>query len=254
MTEIEQMIQVEQTGFNQQKNYKIKNGVKILSKLEELTYFQVGNFFTEDQTNQIKLWRMIQDLFSLNLDDRVMFRLLYFFTVNYLNLEGGDLDSFIFILKKDLNSLPIKIETLQVLNRIIECNGARSMEAYEMMRSISIKWMKKLVESEKEEKKSIMNKLFSKTDTLKEEDVFILKAILHSFKNIESANNNEEELKEILLCIRHKNEEISKEAIILLWNKKYPNLKEEILPKFKLEEKKNGSSFNFKYSIEIMKE
>eukprot|EP01080_Neovahlkampfia_damariscottae_P000181 gene181-4427_t len=258
LNDIEQIIQNEQISVQQKKKW---SSVKLLTKLEELTYFQLSNFFLQDQNNQIQLWKIIQDIFSLNIDDRIIIRLLYFFILNYLKIEDGDLDTFIFLLKKEittsLNTL-IKIETIYSLSKIQKEKNKK--EGNEILKEMNLKILKKLVEIEKEEKKSIIKQIFksntSSSNLIKEDDLLLLKSCLNSIKNIIFENEIEkEEIIEnyLLLLSRHKNEEISKESIILLFKLKFKNLKTEILPKFKLEEKKSGIP-NFKYSIEILKD
>ena len=265
--------------MNVQKNKVKWNSVKLLTKLEELTYFQLSNFFIEDQNNKIQLWKIIQDIFSLNVDDKFIIRLLYFFILNYLKIEnGGDLDTFIFILKKEITtstSTLIKVESIYNLSRIqYETNFKK--EGNEILKEMNLKILKKLVEIEKEEKKSIIKQLFSKTTSSSSlssssssssssptsnisnlDDLFLLKSCLNSIKNLKF-ENPEIEINDLIknyliLLTRHKNEEISKESIILLYKLKFKNINSEILPKFKLEEKKNGIQ-NFKYSIEILKD
>lgn len=56
-------------------------------------------------------------MFSFNVEDRTFIKFLYYYSIHYLNLEGGDRDSLLFIMKKELtnNNLGLKSECLQNL-------------------------------------------------------------------------------------------------------------------------------------------
>jgi Fe2+ transport system protein B len=60
LNELEQVVLSEQSALQSSKNYKLKHTGKMLKSLEDLTYFQLGSFFTENQQIQKQLWKLLQ--------------------------------------------------------------------------------------------------------------------------------------------------------------------------------------------------
>lgn len=60
MNELEQVVLSEQSLLQSSKNYKLKNTSKMVKYLEDMCYFQLGNFFGENQNIQKQLWKILQ--------------------------------------------------------------------------------------------------------------------------------------------------------------------------------------------------